>query len=199
MYIIGITGGTGAGKSTAVKALQMLGAKALDCDLIYHELLSDNADMISEIAAHFKDVAPNGEIDRRKLSEIVWSDADSLQELNKITHKYVEDEIDRRVAAFKDQGVKLVAIDAIALVESGQNKKCNVVIGVVAPQESRVLRIMERDGLTRENALMRINAQKPESFFRDNCDYILENDHTKAEFEDRCIGYFRELLSVEGE
>ena len=199
MFIIGITGGTGAGKSTAVKALQALGAEALDCDVIYHELLSDNADMISEIKAYFGDALSNGKIDRRKLSEIVWSDADSLKKLNLITHKYVDDEIDRRIAALKEQEVKLVAVDAIALVESGQNKKCDVVIGVIAPQEKRASRIMSRDSLSKEHALKRISAQQPESFYRENCDYILENAYsTEGEFEEACIGFFNDLLTAKG-
>lgn len=200
MYIIGITGGTGAGKSTAVKALETLGAKALDCDVIYHELLSVNADIKAEISAQFSDVLTDGEIDRRKLSDIVWNDAHSLKKLNQITHKYVNDEVTRRIDAFKMQGVLTVAIDAIALIESGQGEKCNVIVGVVAPQEIRVLRIMDRDGLSRECALMRVNAQKPESFFRENCDYILENDcTTEAEFEGRCVEFFEELLRIGGE
>ena len=201
MYIIGITGGTGAGKSTAVKALQKLGAEALDCDVLYHELLLNNADMISEIMAQFGDVVSDstGKVDRRKLSEIVWDNADCLQKLNIITHKYVLKEIERRIVSFKERGATIVAIDAIALIESGQGEKCDVVIGIIAPQERRVSRIIDRDNLTREHALMRINAQQPESFYQENCDYILENIYsTESEFEEVCIGFFSELLKTKG-
>jgi len=194
MYIIGITGGTGAGKSTAVKALQTLGAGALDCDVIYHELLSDNAEMISEIAAQFSGVLINGEIDRRRLSEIVWNNPAALQELNNITHKYVNEEITRRITSYQSQGVQIVAIDAIALIESGQSEKCDVVVGVTAPAECRVSRIMSRDSLSREHALSRVNAQQPESFYKDNCDYILENNYdTEAEFEAKCVEFFNKM------
>jgi len=196
MYIIGITGGTGAGKSTAVKALQTLGAGALDCDVIYHDLLSGDVEMISEITTHFGNVAIDGKIDRRKLSEIVWADPASLKELNRITHKYVNEELKRRITSYESQGVQAVAIDAIALIESGQSKECDVVVGVIAPQEKRVLRIIRRDKLSRERALSRINAQQAESFYKDNCDYILENNYdTEAEFEERCIEFFRDLLN----
>ena len=196
MYIIGITGGTGAGKSTAAKALQTLGAEALDCDLIYHELLLHNVDMIAEIKQHFENVSTNGGVDRSKLSEIVWKDPASLQKLNTITHKYVSDEIERQIASFKEDGVSTVAIDAIALIESNQSKKCDAVIGIIAPQEKRVLRIINRDNLTREHALMRIGAQKPDSFYQSNCDYILENVYsTESEFEEICIEFFKALLS----
>jgi len=195
MYIIGITGGTGAGKTSALNALQELGALALDCDLIYHELLSGCTEMTEEIESTFKGVSTNGKIDRLKLAEIVWSDPASLLELNKITHKYVDDEIKRRIESFKEQGGKVTALDAIALIESGQSDNCDIVVGVIAPQEMRIKRIIDRDGLTPEQAQKRVNAQKPESFYRDNCDYILENIYeTQAAFEDKCIEFFNKIL-----
>ena len=195
MYIIGITGGTGAGKTSAVKALQALGAMVLGCDELYHELLISNVEMIKEIEANFSNVTDDGRINRQKLGEIVWSDPEALQKLNTITHKYVNAEIDRRIKTFQDQGASLAAIDAIALIESGQGKRCDVIVGVTAPQENRILRIMKRDNISREVAQARINAQQHERFYKENCDYILENTYdTEEEFEDKCIGFFREKM-----
>ena len=195
MYIIGITGGTGAGKSSAVQALQTLGALALDCDEIYHQLLISCQDMREEIEASFGDVTNEGKIDRRKLGEIVWSDPASLQDLNTITHKYIGKEIGRRLGLFKAQAGTLAVIDAIALIESGQNTGCDIVVGVIAPHEKRISRIMDRDKLTRKHAQKRITAQQPESYYKKNCDYILENNYdTQAEFEEKCIEFFSELL-----
>ena len=195
MYTIGITGGTGSGKTSAVQALQALGAQALDCDEIYHEMLLSCAQMKEEIEAHFKGVSTDGKIDRNKLSKIVWNDSASLQELNLITHKYINDEIEQRINAFREQGTKIVAIDAIALIESGQSSRCDIVIGITSPQETRIERIVKRDGLTREQAQMRISAQQHESFYIENCDYILENTYTaQSAFIEKCIEYFRGIL-----
>ena len=195
MYIIGITGGTGAGKSSAVQALQTLGALALDCDEIYHQLLISCPDMRDEIEARFGDVTTEGKIDRRKLGEIVWNDPASLHELNTITHKYISKEIGRRLGLFKAQAGTLAVIDAIALLESGQGSRCDIVVGITAPYEKRISRIMDRDDLTRERVLKRINAQQPESYYIENCDYILENKYdTQAEFEEKCIKFFSTLL-----
>jgi len=195
MYIIGITGGTGSGKSSAVQALKALSAHALDCDMIYHDLLLHCDDMKAELENRFDDILTDNIVDRRKLSEIVWNDPQALQELNVITHKYVVSEIDNRINTLKGQGVSIVVIDAIALIESGQGEKCDVIVGVVAPEEKRVSRIMNRDKLPKEQAQMRINAQQPESFYKNNCDYMLENTYdTQAEFKEKCNIFFKELL-----
>jgi len=199
MRIIGITGGTGAGKTSAVRALQVLGVKVIDCDKVYHELLIKNSEMITEIEAAFANVTDDGKINRRKLGETVWADPKALQKLNFITHKYISVEIDRRIDTFREQNANIIAIDAIALIESGQGKRCNIIVGVTAPQENRVLRIMKRDNISKDAALSRINAQKPESFYKENCGYILENTYdTEEEFEDKCFEFFRDNLRLGG-
>ena len=195
MYIIGLTGGTGAGKTTALKVLRDMGALALDCDEIYHELLSNCDDMIAAIDAEFRGVATDGKINRRKLAEIVWNEPPALLELNSITHEFISDEIHRRIDLFEDEGGTVTAIDAIALIESGQDENCDVVVGIIAPVEKRTARIMDRDNLSKERALLRIKAQNPESFYIENCDHILENIYdTLEEFEKKCVEFFNEIL-----
>ena len=195
MYIIGITGGTGSGKTILLRVLEKQGALALDCDEIYHELLQDNKKMKTEIEAHFNGVLISGVIDRKKLGGLVFNDKSALQKLNDITHKYVVDEVKRRLAEWEKQGGAVAAIDAIALIESGAGKLCNITIGVIAPVETRIKRIIKRDGITDEQAEKRINAQKPDSFYIENCDEILENSYNAPEeFEEKCKTLFKELL-----
>jgi len=193
MLVIGITGGSGAGKSTLMQALKATGALALDCDEIYHELLLCNEEMIAQIESRFKEVVVNGVIDRKKLGDAVWSNPSALSDLNQITHKYVIDEVNRRIISFNEQGGSVVAIDAIALIESGQSQRCDIVIGVTAPDENRIERIIKRDALTIQQAKMRITAQQPESFYKENCDYILENTcASPTEFLAQCNEFFKQ-------
>jgi len=196
MYIIGITGQTGAGKTSALKAVQSLDALTLDCDDIYHEALLSNMEMTAEIQARFSEVITDGKVDRQKLGAIVLSDPTALSELGEITHKYIIVEIDRRIDLFKAQGGRIVVIDAVALIESGQGDACDVIIGITAPMETRISRIIKRDGITREQAEMRLKAQQPEDFYIKNCDYILDNTYNNlGEFEDKCRDFFQELLT----
>ena len=195
MFIIGITGGTGSGKTSALRALHKLGALALDSDEIYHELLADDDELKSALEARFNGILHNGSIDRRKLAEIVFSEPSALLDLNKTTHKFVSEEIERRIAQWKAEGGTITAIDAIALIESGRAGKCDITIGVIAPAEIRISRIMKRDGITREQAEMRVNAQKPDSFYIENCDHILQGKfESPIEFEKECTEFFKGII-----
>ena len=195
MFTIGITGPTGSGKTSALYALESLGALALDCDKIYHELLAECNEMKQEINTRFTGVLRGGVIDRKALREIVFNDQNALLDLNAITHKYVEAERERRTRQWQAEGGRITGIDAIALIESGLAETCNAVVGVVAPTETRIARIMARDGLTRQEAEQRILAQKPERFFEENCDYLLRNVYNTYEaFEAECKLFFTNLI-----
>lgn len=195
MTIIGITGPSGGGKTSALRALESLGALVIDCDAVYHELLAGDESLLREIEGNFPGVVRDGALDRKALGQIVFSQAEALEALNGITHKYVGREVSRRLRGHKESGGALAAVDAIALLESGLAEKCDIVVGVTAPVEVRVRRIMERDGVSEEYARLRVGAQKPESWFYENCDDVLVSDcETVEEFEEKCKAFFRGIL-----
>ena len=186
MTIFGITGGSGSGKTTALRVIESLGGMVIDCDEIYHELLRSDRQMLAELEARFPGIWNEGVIDRKKLGAIVFADSCALIDLNTITHKYVRRETDRLLRQWAINGGEIAALDAIALIESGIAERCTAVLGVIAPKQVRVDRLIKREGISLEYAESRIAAQKPDEFFEKNCDYILENNGTMQEFEEKC-------------
>lgn len=187
--IIGITGGSGCGKTTLLNLIQQAGGLVLDCDAIYHQLLCCDRDMLSRIAARFPGAFEDGILHRKKLGAIVFADAGALAALNEITHGAVKNEVLRRL----EQKPALAAIDAIALFEGNLAELCDITVAVTAPEEDRVRRLMQRDGITEEYARNRIAAQHPESWFREKCTYLLENSGTLDAFATKCIAFLQEL------
>ena len=180
MTVVGVTGGTGCGKTTALKALAQQGALVLDCDAIYHELLEKDEELLREIEAAFPGTVEEGKLQRKKLGAIVFQDAAALERLNAITHRHISDEVQRRLREHAMAGGTLAAIDAIELFSSGMGERCDFTIGVLADEEVRAARIMARDGISREYALLRIRAQRPDSYFHQMCSVTVENNRDEA-------------------
>ncbi|MCR5041799.1 MAG: aminopeptidase [Clostridia bacterium] len=181
MTVIGITGPTGAGKSTALRALEDMGALVLDCDVVYHELLESSGEMLGEIRGAFPGAFANGRLDRKALGRIVFANESALKRLNGITHGYVRREVVTRIGEHEKKGGALAAIDAIALVEGELKNLCTCTVCVTAPAEERAKRIMKREGISYEYAMSRINAQKSDEYYMNACDHVLVNDCADAE------------------
>ena len=172
--IIGFTGPTGAGKTSALRALERLGGLVLDCDAVYHQLLRTDASLRAAITAAFGPVfTPDGALDRQKLGAAVFSDPAALDRLNAIIFDRLPRELLRRV---NESDAAMVGIDAINLVESGLYRLCRRTVAVLAPTETRVRRIMARDGISEDYARLRVQAQKPDEFYRARCTDVLMND-----------------------
>lgn len=189
--IVGLTGGTGAGKTSALAALEDLGGTVLDCDAVYHQMLRTDPALREAITAAFGPVfCPDGSLDRQKLGTLVFSDHAALDRLNAIVYEYLPPELLRRA-----QGHTLVGLDAISLMESGLGRLCACTVAVLAPAEDRVRRIMARDSISEDYARLRISAQQPDAFYRERCSHILENNcATPAQFREQARIFFRSML-----
>ena len=183
--IIGITGGTGCGKTTLLNLIRDRGGMVLDCDAIYHELLQKDVQMLGAIESRFPGVVEAGQLNRKKLGAIVFADSDALLDLNRITHAAVKQEVLRRL----ETAPQLAAIDAIGLFEGGLAELCDVTVAVTAPVEDRVVRLMKRDGITEDYARSRIAAQHDAQWFRDRCSHLLVNDSNLDAFATKCLAF----------
>ena len=187
--IIGITGGTGCGKTTLLNLIREQGGLVLDCDAIYHDLLQTDKTMLAAIDARFPGTVENGVLDRKKLGAIVFADENALLDLNQITHGAVFREVLRQL----ETAPALAAIDAIGLFEGGLAELCQVTVAVTAPLEARVRRLMARDGISEEYARSRIAAQHDDAWFAARCDTVLENSGTFDAFATKCVAFLRNI------
>ena len=162
MKIIGLTGGSGTGKGTVAARMRSLGAGWVDADAVYRGLCAESREMLDALDAAFGG------------GKIVFSDPEKLALLNRITTPYIRA---ASLAAIRAQSAcPVVLYDAPTLFEAGADDFCDAVIAVLAPHDTRVSRIIERDHLPEEAARARIDAQPPDSFYRAKCGYIIENN-----------------------
>ena len=190
--VIGITGGTGCGKTTALKALERLGVYIIDCDALYHQLLETDTDMLQAIENAFPGVVENGILQRKKLGQQVFGNEQALQRLNETVWPYV---VKATETILRTHNPQPCAIDAIGLLESGLGKLCTHTVAITAPEDTRVKRLMARDDISEEYARLRISAQKKNEVFAASCGMTIENtDDDAATFQNRCTAIFKTLL-----
>lgn len=177
MKIIGLTGLTGAGKSTVAQKLMAYGCYHIDADKVAREVINNNENVKNKLKEHFGDdvINEDGTTNRPLLASRAFANEESTNALNEITHPAVTEEIKSIIKDMEEIGYRGVIIDAIALFESGEDALCDFTVAVIAPKEIRLERIMKRDNITEEKALERINAQKDESFFTSRADFVLWN------------------------
>ena len=156
--LIGLTGRTGSGKSTAAKIFEEFGVFAVDCDKVAHEVLFDS-DVKKALCDAFSEMIldSDGNIDRKELGKIVFSDSEKLKTLNNIVHGAI---LERCFSLCENSGSDICLIDGSELESSGADEKCDVMVVVTADEDIRLARIMARDGIDRESAMNRIKSQK---------------------------------------
>ena len=178
MIKLGVTGGIGSGKTHVCSIISAMGYPIFNADLESRRIVDINQKVIASIKNLFgDDIYINNLLDRKKVAEIVFTDTEKLEKLNSIVHPAVVDFFNEWVLQYKSRS--LVVKEAAILFESGAYKGVDKIISVIAPTELRVQRLMNRDGLSRETILNRINIQLPQEELIKRSNYIIENDGLK--------------------
>lgn len=186
VMVIGLTGQTGAGKSTVSKVFVQNGFRLIDADAISRHVVARGSHCLADLQECFTDaiLTPDGELDRKVMASIAFSDHRKLEMLNTIMYPYIVGEILRMIHRFSQQNHKLILLDAPTLFESRADDFCDLIISVVAKPELRMQRIMERYHISEKAAQQRMEMQLTEEFFRLHSDTVLENNSSFSELWD---------------
>ncbi len=174
--IIGLTGPTGAGKSTVAADLLALGCGVIDCDLVAREVTNSSKECLVQLQAEFGEdiLDTQGVLNRRLLAKRAFSSEQKANRLNRITHPFILKKVEIEISALQNSNVKAIVVDAPLLFESGADSLCNVIVAVTAPLDVRLNRIMRRDSICAELAMERINAQHSDDFYTKRADYCID-------------------------
>lgn len=177
MKIYGLTGQTGAGKSTVAASLSKKGFFVIDGDKVARRVTEKGSPALAELSEAFgKDILlPDGTLDRKKLAERAFASKEGTKKLNELTHPHIHALFIEEIEKAKKSGFSLCLIDAAALLESPSKALCEKIIVVFCPEDIRLERITKRDNITKEAALRRIHAQKSDEYYLSNADIIIKN------------------------
>ena len=197
--IIGLTGQTGAGKSTVSAVLAKGGAAVIDADRLVAELYKPESVCLRVLSAEFGEdiILPDKSLDRKKLAQRAFSAKEKTALLGSLIHPFVLSLFLEKAESLVKDGKKLIVFDAPQLFESRANVICDYIISITAEESLRRQRIMNRDSISEEMAESRINAQLPESYFKENSDFILENNGSQSELISKTeglLGYLRQVI-----
>ncbi|MDD7646022.1 MAG: dephospho-CoA kinase [Ruminococcus bromii] len=183
--IVGLTGQTGAGKSTVSKILAERGCTVIDCDGVTRDPALYSGACLEELQKAFgRDIIePDGSLNRRLLANRAFADEASAATLNRITHPVIYSRLCAEIDACRKAGARLIVLDAPTLFEAGADRLCRRVVSVVAEESVRLERIMRRDGLREAEAKRRMHAQQTDAFYADRSDFVLDNTVSVSETE----------------
>lgn len=173
--IVGLTGQSGAGKSTVSAMIRSNDLAVIDADKASHAVAAYQ-EFIEEVGKAFPDCVENGSLIRQKLAGIVFNDREKLNAYTSIIYPYITKRIFDEISSLKQSGERIIVLDAPTLFESGLDSLCKSVISVVAPMEIKLARLLERDGIPVELISSRLSSQKSEDYFKERSDYIIVND-----------------------
>lgn len=192
--LVGLTGKTGAGKSTVSKYLQEKGAYIIDGDIVARQVLTEDKNLIPRLCEAFGDIlTTDGTLDRKALARAAFSAPESTALLNSLMHPAINSFIRKQAEkAFEDSDV--VVVDAAAIIESGFADECDILLVAHAPVEVRKTRVMARDNISESDALVRINGQKEDDFYLSRADYIIRN-YPPYELKKELLPVLKELFN----
>lgn len=193
--IIGLTGQSGAGKSTVAGFLEQNGFKVINADLLVRKIYNIGSPCLKTIAAVFGEdiITENGTPDRKLLAERAFSSKENTALLSSIVHPFVTAELFAEIKKAAENGATTIVYDAPQLFESNADVICDKIISLTAEKSVRLERICWRDNISKELALMRMNAQLDEEFFRENSDYIIENNSDISSLKIQLEGLLKQL------
>lgn len=197
MYLVGLTGGTGSGKSTVGRMLSERGAVLIDADAIAREVVERGTPGFREVVDRFggEVVAADGALDRERLAAIVFEDERARSDLNAIVHPRVRARISGRVADLADTD-RIVVVDVPLLVETGQADRYRAVIVVTAPQETRVARLVRERGMEPDQVRARIAAQATDEERLEVATHVIDNDGDLGQLERQVNAVFADLAAA---
>ena len=192
MRVFGITGGSGSGKSTVSAMLAQMGAEIIDTDKIAREIVGKGSECLAELKDAFggEIILPDGSLDRKKLASIAFADREKTALLNRITHKYIKAETEKRIAK---SDAALIGIDGAVIIGSPIEPLCEKIVCVIADKNTRTRRITGRDGISEAEAQKRLDAQPSEEFYKKHSDYTVNNSGTENELKDNVRTLYNKL------
>ncbi|MBQ8228402.1 MAG: threonylcarbamoyl-AMP synthase [Clostridia bacterium] len=183
--IYGLTGQTGAGKTTVANELLKKGWQVIDCDLVARKVVEKGSPVLPELTAAFGEeiLLPDGSLDRKSLAQKAFSTEEGRKKLNSITHPAITKQVSQQIINEKDK-FPVFVVDAALLSKSELYHYCSKVIVVVAKEDVRLKRIIKRDSITPEQAITRIKAQPDEQYYRSVADVVVENNGDEIDLSD---------------
>ncbi len=195
--VVGLTGQTGAGKSTVSDYLRENGMAVIDADKVAREVVETGSACIADIALEFgcEYINADGTLNRKKMAKTVFTDKAKLKKLNALMFPYIIRRLCEEIERSRREGEGIIVLDAPTLFESGADRECDYVVSVIADEQSRKERIIRRDGLTQQEAQERISAQHDEEYYKSRSDEILENNEGVDSLKNRTSALISRLES----
>lgn len=191
MKVVGITGPTGAGKTTIGNLIRQRGYTVIDCDKMAASVMDTDKELLQQLQQTFADCFDNSKLNRKKLSKLVFSSPTQLQKLNAIVNPAIMKKMQDIIG---EQTGDILFFDGATLLQSGCSVLCRQMIAVLAQPQNRLQRICKRDGLSEQLAAARMNSQPKNEYYRDLCDYIIYTDISDESTREQLNTVLKEVL-----